>query len=79
MHFGVSREELLNPLGLAGREVVGNKLNLLAARADWRPTQRTGSARAAYILGRQCARPQPIPQFLALTRRQVKLGLMHAS
>jgi len=32
MHFGVSREELLNPLGLVGREVVGNKMNLLAAR-----------------------------------------------
>src|ERR1700736_1488247 len=32
MHFGVSREELLNPLGLVGREVVGNEMNLLAAR-----------------------------------------------
>jgi hypothetical protein len=32
MDFGVSREELLCPLGLVGREVVGNEMNLLAAR-----------------------------------------------
>jgi hypothetical protein len=32
MDFGMSREELLNPLGLVGREVVGNEMNLLAAR-----------------------------------------------
>ena len=32
MYFGVSREELLNPRGLMGREVVGNEMNLLAAR-----------------------------------------------
>ena len=32
MDVGVSREELLNPLGLVGREVVGNEMNLLAAR-----------------------------------------------
>ena len=32
MHFGVSREELLNPLGLVGREIVGNEMSLLAAR-----------------------------------------------
>src|SRR5665811_942442 len=32
MHFGVSREELLNPLGLMGREIVRNDVNLLAAR-----------------------------------------------
>jgi len=30
--FGVSREELLHPFGLVGREVVGNEMNLLAAR-----------------------------------------------
>jgi len=41
--------------------------------------QQQDQPRAAYILGRQCARPQPIPQFLALTRRQAKLRLMHAS
>ena len=32
MDFIVSREELLNPSGLVGREVVGNEMNLLAAR-----------------------------------------------
>jgi len=32
MRFGVSREELLNPLGLVGREVVGDEMNFLAAR-----------------------------------------------
>src|SRR5713226_6282522 len=32
MDLGVSREELLNPLGLVGREVDGNEMNLLAAR-----------------------------------------------
>src|ERR1700724_214376 len=31
MHFGMSREELLNALGLVGREVVGKEINLLAA------------------------------------------------
>ena len=29
---GVSREELLNPLGLVRREIVGNEMNLLATR-----------------------------------------------
>jgi len=32
MDFGMSREELLNSLGLVGREVVGNEMNLLTAR-----------------------------------------------
>ena len=32
MHFRVSREELLHPLGLVGRKVVGNEMDLLAAR-----------------------------------------------
>ena len=32
MHFGVSREELLHPPGLVGRKVVGNEMDLLAAR-----------------------------------------------
>ena len=32
MDFGVSREELLHPFGLMGREIVGNEMNLLAAR-----------------------------------------------
>ena len=32
MDLGVSYEKLLNPLGLVGREVVGNEMNLLAAR-----------------------------------------------
>src|SRR3984893_6342022 len=32
MDFGVNREEFLHPLGLVGREVVGNEMNLLAAR-----------------------------------------------
>ena len=32
MHFGVSGKELLHPLGLMGREIVGNEMNLLAAR-----------------------------------------------
>src|SRR6266852_2766542 len=32
MDFAVSREELLHPFGLVGREIVGNEMNLLAAR-----------------------------------------------
>src|SRR5882724_13430152 len=32
MDFGMSREELLNSLGLVGREVVGDEMNLLTAR-----------------------------------------------
>lgn len=32
MDFGVRRQELLNSLGLVSREVVGNEMNLLAAR-----------------------------------------------
>ena len=32
MDSGVSREKLLNPLGLVGREVIGNEMDLLAAR-----------------------------------------------
>ena len=32
MHFWVSREELLNPLGLVGREVVGNEVKEAAKR-----------------------------------------------
>jgi hypothetical protein len=32
MHFGVSREELLHSFGRVGREIVGNEMNLLAAR-----------------------------------------------
>ncbi len=32
MDFGMSREELRNPRGLVGREVVGKQMNLLAAR-----------------------------------------------
>jgi hypothetical protein len=32
MDFRVSGEELLDPLGLVGREVIGNEMNLLAAR-----------------------------------------------
>ena len=32
MYFGVSREEVLNPHSLMGREIVGNEMDLLAAR-----------------------------------------------
>jgi hypothetical protein len=32
MDFAVSREELLHPFGLVGREIVGTEMNLLAAR-----------------------------------------------
>ena len=32
MHFGVSYKELLHPLGPVGREIVGNEMNLFAAR-----------------------------------------------
>jgi hypothetical protein len=32
MYFGMSREELLNPRSLMSREIVGNEMNLLAAR-----------------------------------------------
>ena len=32
MHFGVSHKELFHPLGLVGREIIGNEMNLFAAR-----------------------------------------------
>ncbi len=32
MDFGVPIQELVDPLGLVGREVVGNQVNLFAAR-----------------------------------------------
>ena len=35
MDFRVGGEELPNPLGLVGREIVGNEVNLLAALVYW--------------------------------------------
>jgi hypothetical protein len=72
------------PLGfkttLPATDIVGVAPQHLANRqVGFSLRQQHNQPRAAHILGWQCARAHPIPQFYALTRRQAKLSVKHAS
>jgi hypothetical protein len=60
MDSGVSHKELLHPLGLVGRKVVGNEMNLFAARLCWRPLRR-GRATNSWLVCRVAVLPTTSP------------------
>jgi hypothetical protein len=58
MEFEMSREELLNPLGLVRREVIGKERNLLAARLIGDHLGEKGDKLLAGVARRFCPPPR---------------------
>jgi hypothetical protein len=75
-----ARQPLSFETTLPPTDIVGvASQNLANRQVGFSSRQQHDQPRAAYIFGRQRARAQPVPQFRALTRRQAKLSVMHAS